>query len=263
MIGRIQYMNTTEISGWVLDKAITPGAGLTQGDLIRFDSEEDPLRSMGIVVTADCDLERKKHARLVTLIPVVSVRSLLENYLLPEDCERKRDQIEIYALKNFGIDRSQEPDARRGMLIEKISSNSGDVDAASLLAAKFLIDQLDSISIAEYKVLMDAIKIKVKKIEALTKQIVDRGDLLILPTARDFGIVDDIAWVRHIWQVPISSIAIKTSEVKMLPGERIARLDSPYRYRLTQLMAQVFSDIGLPDIPHSVEERITEVYGHD
>ena len=83
---------------------------------------------------------------------------------------------------------------------------------------------------------------------------------MILPHTQDMGILGEIAWLRHIWQVPLSDIAIKTSEVSSRSGERIARLDSPYRYRLTQLMAQVFSDIGLPDARDQIEEHLQEVY---
>lgn len=259
---RLRPMENTQVNGWILDEFVAPGATLTQGDLIKFDGAEDPLRTAGIVVTADCDLEQKKHARLVTLIPVVSVTILMENYLLLEDCEKKRDQIESYALRSFEIDRSQEPDARRAILRDKVAAANIDKDHPSLIAAKFATDQLDSIRVPEYKALMEAINNNIKKADALNQQILGRGDLLILPSLKKLGLEDDIAWVRHIWQVPLGSIAIRTSELKSRPGERIARLDSPFRYRLTQLMAQVFSDIGLPNIPYSIEERIKEVYGH-
>jgi len=83
---------TEAVGGWILDKTIVPGAKLTQGDLIKFEGEEDPLKRAGIVVTADCDLERKRHARLVTLIPVVTVDVIMEYYLLLEDCENKKER---------------------------------------------------------------------------------------------------------------------------------------------------------------------------
>lgn len=253
-----------EIHGWILDELVAPGAKLTQGDLIKFEDEDElePLRRAGIVVTADCDLERKKHAKLVTLIPVVSVKILMENYLLPEDCEKKREQIENFAFKQFDIERDQELDARKATLKEKMKSSSFSSEASQIIAAKFTTDQLDIISIKEYKSLMTAINCGIKKSSDLNKQINDRGDLLILPTPKKLGVDGDIAWIRHIWQVPLGSIAIRTSEINKKHGERIARLDSPFRYRLTQLMAHVFSDIGLPDISNSVEKNIQEAYDH-
>jgi hypothetical protein len=255
-------MIETEIAGWVLDEFVPPTATLTQGDLIKFDGAQDPLRQVGIVVTADCDLEKKKHARLVTLIPVVSVTVLLENYLLPEDCENKRQQIENYALNVFEVDRTHEPALRAAVLREKLAE-TGELPEAHSIAGKFVTDQLDSISIKEYRCLMEAIRSGMKKSESLSQQILKRGDILILPSPKKIGLDDDIAWVRHIWQVPIGEIALRTSETNTRPGERVARLDSPFRYRLTQLLAQVFSDIGLPNVPNTVEQRIKAAFGHD
>jgi hypothetical protein len=255
-------MRDAEIAGWVLEEFVSPTATLTQGDLIKFEDVSDPLRRVGIVVTADCDLEQKKHARLVTMIPVVSITVLLENYLLVEDCEKKRQQIEGYALKMFEIDRTQEAELRNAVLREKLSTKS-DSSESHVIAGKFVTDQLESISIKDYSALMSAIQSGIKKPESLSQQILSRGDILILPSLEKFNLNDDIAWVRHIWQVPVSDIALRTSEISSRPGERVARLDSPFRYRLTQLLAQVFSDIGLPNIPNSVEQRIKEAFGHD
>ncbi|MNL80928.1 hypothetical protein D3C87_2078990 [compost metagenome] len=63
--------------------------------------------------------------------------------------------------------------------------------------------------------------------------------------------------------MPISEVAIRTSEIGDRSGERMARLDSPYRYRLTQLMAQVFSDIGLPNIPDMVDQSLEDAYSDE
>ena len=253
------YMSE-EIIGWILDKSIAPTAHLTQGDLIRFVDQTEPLRMVGIVVTADCDLEQKKHAKLVTLIPVVSVKILMENYLLPEDCEKKRAQIESYAFREFGIASDLELDARKAVLKGVMDGIPFEPEMAKSIAAKFATDQLNVISVAQYKTLMTAINLGPKKSSDLSKQIDSRGDLLILPSPIQLGIEGDVAWVRHIWQESLGDIAIRTSEVKSKAGERIARLDSPFRYRLTQLLAQVFSDIGLPDINSLIEQKIQDAY---
>ncbi|KWF22509.1 hypothetical protein WL84_18600 [Burkholderia cenocepacia] len=44
-----------------------------------------------------------------------------------------------------------------------------------------------------------------------------------------------------------TDIATKTSEAAPNLARRIGRLVPVLRYRLTQMLAQVFSDIGLPD----------------
>jgi hypothetical protein len=90
-------------------------------------------------------------------------------------------------------------------------------------------------------------------------QLIKKGDVVVLPSAAELGVPGEIAWVRHIWQESIGQIAMKTSDVKHCRGERVARLDSPYRYRLTQVMAQVFSDIGLPDSSRAFKSDIEKV----
>ena len=248
------------VPGWVLDETVAPTTKLRQGDLINFENSDDELHRIGIIVTADCDLDRKKHARLVTMVPVVTALTILERYLLIEDCEKKRELIEDYAFNQYGIDKLQAHEVKLSILREEVENGQPISDDATSVAAQFTLDSLRTISVGSYKNLMQAIKSGPRNADALKDQIRSRGDLMILPHTQDMGILGEIAWLRHIWQVPLSDIAIKTSEVSSRSGERIARLDSPYRYRLTQLMAQVFSDIGLPDARDQIEEHLQEVY---
>lgn len=249
--------------GWILDEKVAPNASLKQGDLIRFSQDDeknkDPLKLLGIVVTADCDLKNKKHAKVVTMVPVVDVKTLMENYLLPEDCEKKRGQIESFAFKKFEIERQPDPTTNKAMLAEKILTNASN-NSIEFIAAKFTIDELPTISVKDYKQLMAAVSGGVKSPTSLKQQISDRGDILVLPPPKEFTMTGNIAWLRHIWQAPLNTIAIRTSEIKNRTGERVARLNSPYRYRLTQLMAQVFSDIGLPDGEDNIDNSIQKVY---
>lgn len=251
-----------DINGWILDESVAPGAHLKQGDLIKFENEESLLKKAGIVVTADCDLENKKHAKLVTLVPVVTIQTLMEHYLLPEDCEKKREQIENYAYKALDIQTKHDSDVKRSLLSKIIDEPPPTLERTERIAALIATDRLESLTVEEYKLLMHAIQNNIKKPSALEQQIISRGDICLLPDPSNLGVTGNIAWVRHIWQVQLTTIAIRTSEVRSKPGEKIARLDSPYRYRLTQLMAQVFSDIGLPNIKHPIEKIIQDAYNH-
>lgn len=259
MVGREEKET---IDGWVLDDIIGPKVTFNQGDLIKFENENDPLKKVGIIVTADCDLENKKHAKTLTLVPVIEPKVIFEYYLIPEDCENKKDIIESYIFKKFSINTKQEPVIKLAILREFIHSSNVDKNSLEYLAANLLLGQLSFVTINAYKALMKEINVSAKKLESFQEQIRKRGDLLILPAAQKLGISGCVAWVRHIWQVPISSVAIKTSEIQNCPGERVARLDSPYRYRLTQLMAQVFSDIGLPGTPGFIDKLIEDTYNN-
>lgn len=249
------------IQGWLLDDTVGPDAKLRQGDLIAFEGSENPLRKAGIIVTADCDLQQRKHARLVTLVPVVDARTILEQYLLLEDCERKSEQIESYLFKAYSIDSRQDRATKLTILRQISPSSDLDEKDSRKVADDFVFGTSSSIKVESYVRLMKDIGSGPKSKGSLRDQIRKRGDLLMLPSIKKLGVAGHIAWLRHIWQVGVGDIALRTSEVTARPGERLGRLDSPFRYRLTQLMVQVFSDIGLPDIPDGMDEAMEEAYG--
>lgn len=251
-----------QISGWVLDERVAPNAKLRQGDLIKFHGSQGPLREVGIVVTADCDLEQNKHARLVTLVPAISTKVILEYYLLLEDCERKRDLIERFVFRKFSIDLSLDGAVRYEMLRAAMQDGPEKTSDLSSSAAAFCLNLIDHIPVAVYRELMGYIGSRARKVDSLSQQIRSRGDLLLLPDTTVLGLEVEVVWMRHIWQVPLSDIAIRTSELAKRSGERIARLDSPFRYRLTQQMGQVFSDIGLPDMPSTIDKSLESVLNH-
>ena len=247
-------------NGWVLDKQISPDSIVQQGDLILFRKEKDPLKRAGIVVTADCDLSKKKHANMITLVSVVNLETVLKFYLLIEDLEKKRAQIESFIFNLIGIDPNLNVEAKLVYLEEAVEGEKHSLGESGLIAANFILDRIHKISVSEYKGILNLVSIKEKKIDSFAQQIVSKGDLMILPDLSFCDMEEEIAWVRHIWQMPIKKIAVRTSQAETSDGEKVARLDSPYRYRLTQLMSQVFADIGLPDIQHNIESKLKKVY---
>jgi hypothetical protein len=193
-------------AGWVLDKIVHPGTTLRQGDLITFTKETNPIRKVGIVITADCDLKNKKHAQILTLSPVISPKVALEYYLVPEDCEKKRGIIENYVFDHFSLDKNQDVNVNIAMLRELFSVNAPKFDSPEHIAANFLLNDSGYMSIEYYKTLMIAIKCAPKSVASFKDQIHKRGDLLILPNTKGLGIDGCIAWVRHIWQTTVSEV---------------------------------------------------------
>lgn len=249
--------------GWELDDRISPAPTLRQGDLIHFANSTEALKHSGLVVTADCDLENRKHARVVTLVPIVTPDVILEYYLLPEDCDRRIDHITSYLANRLGIPRGHDRETAIALIREAEAASPFEDLTPESVAAGFLLGRSDIVSISGYSALMTAIGLPPKKADSLAEQMMRRGDLLVLPEAQELGIAGCIAWIRHIWQVPTSDIAIKTSDLDSRSGEKRARLASPFRYRLTQLLGQVFSDIGLPNAPNSVRDYLGKVYAHE
>lgn len=246
--------------GWDLEQSVSAKPCLKQGDLIVFPEEVDETRRVAIVVTADCDLERKKHANLVTLVPVVTEKLILERYLLPDDCTSKIEQIRGHAMKECGIDKTHDQIVQTELLLAALEEKSKTDHIAGLIS-DFIADAVEYISVDDYKSLMSRVNVNAKKSSSFADQIGSRGDLMILPDASELDVSARIAWVRHVWQIPAGSIALKNSDVSARPGERRARLSSPFRYRLTQLMGQVFTDIGLPDVPVDLNKNVSEVFG--
>lgn len=181
------------VPGWLLDDAVAPDAKLRQGDLIVFEGSENPLRNVGIIVTADCDLEQRKHARLVTLVPVVDARTILERYLLFEDCERKRDLIESYLFKAYSIDVRQERATKLTLLRQTYTPSDLDGKDLRKVAADFVFGASDSIAVEGYVKLMRDIGSGPKGKNALRDQIRSRGDLLMLPSTKKLGVAGHIA----------------------------------------------------------------------
>ena len=250
-----------KLEGWIVEDKVTPASQLQQGDLIAFRSD-DPLRRYGVIVTADCDLEHKKHARLVTMVPVIELGELVEHYLLLEQCDKQSAQLISLVQRTFELHHwpsLPEDFAELRARIEEQGNNPA--MSAPCLAARLLLHEIDKLSPAEYTAVMTAARVNIgdmrKKVDA---QVKSKGDILLLPTLMELGIAADIAWMRHIWQMPLRNIVLRNSETRDDTGQKVARLDSPYRYRLTQLMAQVFSDIGLPDVPRNFSEQLATLF---
>lgn len=246
--------------GWTIEEKVELNPQLRQGDLIAFQTN-DRLRRFGIVVTADCDLVQRKHARLITVVPVVELVDVVEYYLLLERCEKSRQNITSYVSKAFGIAGGITLPEELEELRNQVAEKSSDATAKTMcLAAKILLHEVDRLTFAEYKAVCEAAGLKLGRLdEQLAQQIQGKGDVLILPSLQFLKIPADIAWIRQIWQAPLKDIVFRTSDVKEGKGQRVARLDSPFRYRLTQLMSQVFSDIGLPDSSRNITVELGQV----
>lgn len=243
--------------GWEFDARIEPDAVLQQGDLIAFPNAS-ALHSFGLVVTADCDLRQRKHSRLVTLVPIVDIKTLLEHYLLLEICDRQREKLLSLVRNRFDftgdVNSAAQCEDLRSRVEEKRSLEGW---STVCRAAEVLLGDVDTLTVADFKSIMAAIDVPTSNLkQRIENQIRDKGDVIILPALSAIGVQADIAWVRWIWQVPTREIAMRNSEALGSMGQRIARLMSPYRYRVTQVMGQVFTDIGTPNIARNFESDL-------
>lgn len=229
---------------------------LEQGDLLRIGNSA-PYK-YGIVVTADCDLENKKHSGIVTFVPLISVADAICSSLIHDLMSRREDECRSRLIKIFELDmvsglpiRTQLLVAlrQRGFLAEHdfASVFESDVLAALLCCALYPNPTLEQCKLISAFFGWDW----PKTVDTFSQQISSRGDFL--PLCHPALAVDDVsvAWLRGVNQCQISVVALKTSE-ETEEGKaalRIGKLKSPFIYRLTQMFGQVFSDIGLPNLP--------------
>lgn len=249
-----------ENSCWLIDDGSALGNELQQGDLIAFETD-DRLKKFGIVITADCDLAQRKHARLVTVVSLIEIQDVIEYYLLLEYCEKQRPAITKFVQKKFGITINFSTPEATVLLQQAVLSTSGDSSMKiPILGAKILLHEVDHLPIQDFYDLMKNINISLNNFhDRLTQQLQGKGDLLVLSKIDGLSSCPKIAWVRQIWQIQLKDIVFKNSQTTPTKGQRIARLESPYRYRLTQLMGQVFSDIGLPDNTHPLDNEVSAI----
>jgi hypothetical protein len=88
---------------WILYESVNSGDVLRQGDLIKFARQDKPP-SYGIVVTADCDLDNRKHSRLVTLVPLLSAEQIVCQCLAFDAFESQKDALQQYCRTQLGIE---------------------------------------------------------------------------------------------------------------------------------------------------------------
>ncbi|NOT88856.1 MAG: hypothetical protein HOP03_11815 [Lysobacter sp.] len=244
---------------WNMYTGVAPSDILQQGDLIKF-SKEGVIDRYGIVVTADCDLDKRKHSRLVTLVPLLSVEDVICQCLSFDAFEHYSSKLKDFCRISLGIDVSPTdgqflPKVRLRLMANDIA------DENAKLAAKIIVHAPFEMTVSRLRSILDAAGVDWPKvIDRLRNQIKTRGDLLLLSRPPLTMTDAQIAWLRPMWQEQVSSIALRTSESASRTGLRVAQLNSPFRYRLTQMLGQVFSDIGLPNFSvSSVEDVLTRL----
>lgn len=227
----------------------SPANRVSQGDLFYFE-DEDSSKRYGIVVTADCDLTKRKHSKLVSFVPLLSLEEALTDCLYIDHLEKIRTQIGIMLHEKLQAD-VVPTDPAFSATIDAIIRDREEVPHEILAAADVYLHRSESISTQEFTNILALLKNSPKKaFVRFEQQINSRGDIILLTRPPLVAHDVRIAWLRRVWQVSIGTLALRTSEFvpNSNQGQHVARLASPFKYRLTQQFAQVFSDIGTPDV---------------
>ncbi len=245
-----------------------------------------PWKRFGIIITADCDLARDKHGGVISYVPaltsedfiwqtwrknrfsraaednLVKAGQRIQKWLL----SRGKSQSELSAVAMRQWLARATPNA----ILDEIGvENPG--ERANLLnslePAATILELLDKQEpcMATLRRAYAVVNSRYSEDKSLMALDVQKtwtnlpGDLFHLttmpsdnpkqnagPDIKNDGI---FLQLRHIWQVNSDEVSTRPLDFKdgKAKVRRICRVGAPYRYAITQSLARVFSDIGLPD----------------
>ena len=246
-------------SGYECLEQLGSDSTLSQGDVIVWEETQDFQSKAAVVVTADCDLAKGKHWGRVTVVPLVPIGNYLEEVYLPKQLTLlEADLVTLFAKAVHQALEVEAPppsdDALESIIsLDALPSPIDINDRAK--QAHALLRQTRGLtkSMTSAQALDEALRLRSPGVKALSASRIGTflekppGDCMVLPQLPGLAPGLHVAFLRAMREVRDRDIATKTSDVVPNCAQRIGRLVPVLRYRLTQMLAQVFSDIGLPD----------------
>jgi hypothetical protein len=253
---------------------------LLQGDIFKWTGafHERPWSTYGVVVTADCDLVKAKTRGMVSFVPALVMEDYIWHHWKEGKFEKalesassklsskinKRIEKMAPSSKSISQEAAMEWLNRVGLdgLINelKITDNGQKKELTSLIEELNSLQRLANLDVPDLDLLQVCfcLRHKSKKIDpgdfsVLADEVqssISRlpGDVFYLPLDDEEQEPGLFLMLRHIRQIGISDIAVRVADMTLRDPKatRLGRITAPYRYAITQNLARVFSDIGLP-----------------
>ena len=254
---------------------------ILQGDVFQWTNDgSDPWRRFGIIITADCDLAHGKYGNSLSYCPIMTFADFLKIFWVYNDLNKWKlihgEKVAKDLTKARGINRPEltEPIQcdtlirwleRRGIsgVLEDIHEPVGksrtklEADLTKLLEIiksslqHDLPSQLATIAKAKHPKPSPTDEEISKGIQSLWQTYKDKfnklqGDLFFLNELSPIHREGYIVYLRRIAEIKPESIAINTITQRTSEATRVSQLRATFRYRVTQKLAAVFTDIGLP-----------------
>ncbi|WP_162932084.1 hypothetical protein [Solimonas sp. K1W22B-7] len=247
------------------------GSALQQGDILHWPKAANCFEAAGVVVTADCDLARGKHWGKVSVVPLISMQNCVEELMAPKLLERCTDKLfeklKKQLRKKFGGEEISKDILEIHLSSEKIPDewrDDAEIDTLAKLVRQArrhesTIPPLECLAMAYKQLEAKPNSVLLNKIQTALQQ--PPGDVLVLPLISLLPFEARVAWLRVLREVEDIQVALKASEYTDGMAQRVARLGPIWRYKLTQKLAQVFSDIGLPDEDEATVKTDIVSYG--
>lgn len=275
-----------------------PSEPLRQGDIFYFPVSLNPAiagqTNLAVVVTADCDIAQSKTPGFVTAIPIIPLRSYVQNVWALRRLQRQSDRItsrlaalitkarrrvdpgykapSLEAIHRWAI--SAKPDA----FVDSIPIKPRDLD--ELMSGQELLQRYlkleparSSAGVLETLIAMAAFP-RATPDAATTKNIRDEAagmlkqlplDAFLISSIKPVSDprVDDlghVALLRYISSVPLSDLRLSREEMRSFGAAacRIARLNPQFKFAFAQRFAHLYSRIGTPAAAETEQREIAD-----
>jgi hypothetical protein len=278
--------------GMEVTNDIKPAGPLRQGDILRWDRRDGTVwTEYGVVVTADCDLEHNKMRNWVSYVPLVRFESYVSDVWGPDYVEKKVSKILESAVSTI---RSAHAETKPGATLtaSAVADWINRDDPSGIASAIFGKNCSDKVRLPFEKIIARAkaalncqneLSARTGELDPYIKRITIRasqlfpdgkgsaqtikealnghcgslpGDVFFIGAIPGEGNDGYFALLRHVTQCSLDDISLDPAQRPgpVLPLRRIAKLQPPFVFAMTQQLAKVFSDIGLPA---SYAERMT------
>lgn len=272
---------------------VTDDKPMRQGDVFAWlSASSDPLAVLGLVVTADCDIAHAKHRGILSYVPILRLTDYLRLFHFPRVIERGLKPIVAELLKKIlelqALNRPEFPEpiseqaAVRWVMETDLDEIANDLGLAEGKPRQRLIalgsayrsaqaarqreefdDQFEAIVRLRSKTAEAAKQSRVNlwsEISALVRDL--PGDAFFIGRIASDFTTGYLAYLRLVREVRDDQIAIRQTDLlqgSRAVAKRIARLRSPYIFRLTQQLGTVFGAIGLPTEYEDHRQQLVQV----
>jgi hypothetical protein len=265
-------------------------APLRQGDIFEWldPFRKPPWRELAVIVTADCDMANSKIGDVVSFVPLLPFEDYIWQFWREKRFSSQRDRA-LQELESF-INKRLLKQEKAEISIDAVRDwagreNNEDIAAALAITDINLKNKLDNLwrRFADMNALLVTdqcdLQLLLKAAEHLTKPGQPATDFLAIDFQNNLAnLPGDVfylsqvrgeqggafAMLRQIRQCDKFDIAVEPDQIRFAGAKarRIARLRPTFKYGLTQQLARVFSDIGLPaSYDGRVKNRSAKFFG--
>jgi hypothetical protein len=260
-----------------------------QGDLIEWigTDRKSPWNTFGVIVTADCDIAWKKNRGVLSYVPALLATDFIWEHWRKDRLEtqlpsllqkaaarisRWRQKIDIESA-DLSMEAVQAWLTRAGPneILDELGvlDNGERANLSRVIDPAHLIMRTLKCAEPDFQLLTEAfccVNTKAASDPGVIINEVQRswgtlpGDVFHLPSmpeeAPDQTAGGLFLMLRSIRQVDAAHVTARPDDVRNgnAKAKRIARVTAPYRYAITQNLARVFADIGLPE-DHEIRRK--------